>query len=60
MYERIRKYYCKKIMEADDTEAANIILSFLHAEDEGCLTRPVSSEDKENLMDWNEDLEGRY
>ena len=60
MYERIRKYYRMKFMEDDDTEVANMILSLLRAEDEGGLTKPVSMEDHANLVDWNEDLEGRY
>lgn len=60
MYGRIRKYYSMKLMEVNDTEAANMILSLLRAEDEGCLTKPVSMEDQANLVDWNEDLEGRY
>ena len=38
MYERIRKRYCKKLMEADNIEAANMILALLNVEDEVDIT----------------------
>lgn len=60
MYERIRKRYCKKLMEAGNTEAANMILALLSVEDEVDITRPISKEDMENLLDWDESLEGMY
>ena len=60
MYERIRKRYCKKLMEADNTEAANMILALLNVEDGVDITRPISKEDMENLLDWDESLEGMY
>lgn len=60
MYERIRKRYCKKLMEADNTEAANMILALLNVEDEVDITKPISEEDRENLSDWDESLKGMY
>lgn len=60
MYERIRKRYCKKIMEADNVEVANMILALLNVEDEVDITKPISEEDRENLLDWDESLKGMY
>lgn len=60
MYERIRKRYCKKLMEADNVEAANMILALLSVEDGVDITKPISEEDMENLLDWDESLKGVY
>ena len=60
MYERIRKRYCKKLMEVDNIEAANMILALLNVEDEVDITKPISEEDRENLLDWDESLKGMY
>jgi hypothetical protein len=47
-------------MEADNIEAANMILALLNIEDEVDITKPISEEDMENLLDWDESLEGMY